>query len=276
MTHEIIRLTDKYDDTYLESYIHSHDKALKIAKRKAIIVCPGGGYSNLSEREAEPIALKYFAASLNVFVLRYSVGKKAADFAPIIEACLAIRYIREHCDEFGIDPEHIFITGFSAGGHLAAAAGTMWYIPEVQAHMDGADPEICRPNATVLCYPVITNKPCRHKGSMLVLNGYVDDEAGMERFSVENYVNENTAPAFLWHTANDSVVPVQNSLVYAAKLSEYKIPFELHVYPTGVHGLALSNKETYVNWPSYDIPYNAAWIDLAIHWVRECPFKKTK
>lgn len=267
MIHNTVRFTEKFEDSYIETYIHSHDEALSIKKRKAIIVCPGGGYSHLSEREAEPIALKYFAAGLNVFTLRYSVREKAANFAPLIEACLAIKYVRENCEKLHVDPEHVFITGFSAGGHLAAAAGTMWYIPEVQAHMNGADTRICRPDATVLCYPVITNKPCRHKGSMLVLNGYVDDEEGMDRFSVENYVNADTAPAFMWHTANDPVVPVENSLVYAAKLSEHKIPFELHIYPQGPHGLALCDEETYVGNPAYNSPYCQGWIDLAIKWI---------
>jgi dipeptidyl aminopeptidase/acylaminoacyl peptidase len=102
---------------------------------------------------------------------------------------------------------------------------------------------------------------------MLVLNGYVDDEEGMDRFSVENYVNADTAPAFMWHTANDPVVPVENSLVYAAKLSEHKIPFELHIYPQGPHGLALCDEETYVGNPAYNSPYCQGWIDLAIKWI---------
>ena len=269
MIFETIKFTDKYDDTYLEAYLHSHDDSLNINSRKAIIVCPGGGYTGLSEREAEPIALKYFAAGLNAFVLRYSVREKAADFAPIVQACLAIKYIRENCEKLRVDKEHVFITGFSAGGHLAAAAGTMWYVPEVQNKIGAEDPKICRPDATVLCYPVISNSPCRHKGSMLVLNGYVDDDEGMNRFSVENYVNEDTAPAFLWHTANDSSVPVNNSLLYASKLSQYKIPFELHVYPKGPHGLALCNSETWVGNAAYKIPYVEGWIDLAINWLSE-------
>ena len=276
MVYKHIEHTGGFSEAKLDAYLHEYLPELKIKNRKALIVCPGGGYGKLSEREAEPIALKFFAEGLNVFILRYSIREKAADYRPLIEACLAIKYLREHCDELLVDPEYVFITGFSAGGHLAAWTGTQWHSEIVKAHLDGADSEICKPTATLPCYPVITNKPCRHKGSMLMLNGGVDDEEGMDRFSLELFVDGRTSPAFLWHTAEDADVPVMNSLLYASKLAEYKIPFELHVYPTGVHGLALSNKETYVNWPSYDIPYNAAWIDLAIHWVKECPFKKTK
>ena len=277
MIHETVRFAEKFEDAYLESYIHSHDSTLKISKRNAIIVCPGGGYTNLSEREAEPVALRYFAAGLNVFVLRYSVGAKAANCAPLIEACLAIKYLRDNCGALHVDPDHVFITGFSAGGHLAAWAGCRWHSPEVCAHLDGADPEICKPTATIPCYPVITSTPgCRHPGSFWVLNGMLKDdkgmildEEGMSRFSLEQYVDERTSPAFLWHTANDGTVPVQSSLFYAAKLAEYNIPFELHIYPQGPHGLALSNKETWVGSSAHYNQYVAGWIDLALHWISE-------
>ena len=259
---------------YLEAYLHSPHAELCINKRKAIIVCPGGGYQMLSEREGEPVALQYFAAGLNVFVRRYSICGNAANYTPLIEACLAIRYLRKNCDELFVDPENIFITGFSAGGHLAASAGTLWHIPEVQAHLDGDAPEICKPTATILCYPVITNdEHYRHKGSILALNGYRDVKEEMDRFSLELLVDEKTAPAFLWHTAKDSVVPVQNSLLYATALAANKIPFELHIHPNGEHGLALCNKETCSNNGSYIIPYNEDWIKYAIRWIDETPFR---
>ena len=258
----------------LEAYIHSPHDELKIGKRKAIIVCPGGGYEMLSEREAEPIALQYFAAGLNAFVLRYPIRSDAKDYAPLIEACLAIRYLRKNCDELYVDPDFIYITGFSAGGHLAASAGTLWHIDEVQKLIGDDAPEICKPTATILCYPVITNNQrYRHKGSILTVNGYRDDEESMNRFSLDDLVDEKTAPAFLWHTAKDSVVPVQNSLLYATKLAEYRIPFELHIHPNGDHGLALCNEETWSQGPGWVIPYNENWIKYAIKWVKEAPFK---
>ena len=269
-----IKFTEKFDDTCIETQIHEPYAELGEKKRKAIIVCPGGGYGFLSEREGEPVALQYFAAGLNAFVLRYSIGAKAANYAPLIEACLAIKYIREHADELHIDPNYVFITGFSAGGHLSAWTGTMWHIPEVAAHIGDADIEICKPTATLPCYPVITNTPCRHKGSLLTLNGGIDDEDGMNRFSLENFVSEKTSPAFLWHTANDTCVPAMNSLLYAEALTKNRIPYELHIFPDGPHGLSLCNMETFSNNPAYIAPYVGQWLPLAIRFVTECPFER--
>ena len=276
MTYKIINHAEEYPDSRIEAYIHEPYAELQIKKRKAMIVCPGGGYGFLSEREGEPIALQYFAAGLNVFVLRYSIGQKAGDYAPLIEACLAVKYLREHADELFVDPDYVFITGFSAGGHLAAWAGTQWHIPEVAAHLCGADQSLCKPTATLPCYPVISALPgVRHDGSLINLNGgKAGDEEGMARFSLEKLVDEKTSPAFLWHTANDTCVPVMNSLLYAAALTEKKIPFELHVFPDGPHGLSLANKETWVNNPALDTPYVAQWLPMAIRWVQECPFEK--
>ena len=274
MKYSQIKLSEKYSDALLECYIHSPYEELAISKRKAIIVCPGGGYQALSEREAEPVALQYFAAGLNAFILRYSINEKAADYAPLIEACLAIKYVRDHSEEFCVDTDYVYITGFSAGGHLAAWAGTQWHIDRVREAINGSDISLCKPTATVLCYPVITSFEYAHRGSIYVLNGFSDDPEGMSRFSLEKFVDGDTSPAFLWHTAQDMGVPVQNSLLYASQLAEHKFPFELHIYPTGNHGLSLCNKETWSKNPDMLSDYNRGWIDKAIKWVTEAPFKK--
>lgn len=274
MKFEKIYHAPAFPDSYIELYVHDPHQELQINKRKTIVVCPGGGYVNLSEREGEPVALKYFAAGLNVAVLRYSTKGKAVNCAPLIESCLAIKYLRDHADELYVDEKYVYITGFSAGGHLAAWTGTMWHALEVAAHLDGADQSICKPTATLPCYPVITGDLNHaHRGSVITLNGGVEDEH-LEYFSLEKHVDERTAPAFLWHTAEDTCVPVMNSLLYASALSANKIPFELHVFPKGPHGLSLCNKETWVNHPAYDNPYVACWMEMAIRFVTECPFEK--
>ena len=276
MIYQVINHAEKFEDSKIEAYIHEPYAELQIKKRRAIIVCPGGGYGWLSEREGEPVALQFFAAGLNAFVLRYSVKEKAANYAPLIEACLAVKYIRDHAEELHVDPNYVFITGFSAGGHLAAWTGTQWHIPEVTAHIGDADPTICKPTATIPCYPVISGLPgIRHDGSIQTLNGWKEgDEEGMSRFSLEKLVDEKTSPAFLWHTANDGCVPVMNSLLYAEALTKANIPYELHIYPKGPHGLSLANRETNLNAPTLADPHIAGWLPLAINWVLECPFAK--
>lgn len=277
MQYSKINFTEKFEDSYIEAYLHGTPDEIKIDKRRAIVVCPGGGYGFLSEREAEPVALQYFAAGLNVFTLRYSIQAKAANYAPLIEACLAIKYLREHCDELHVDPKYVFITGFSAGGHLAAWTGTQWHIPQVQAYLGGADPEICKPTATLPCYPVITSAAgVRHTGSIKTLNGGSEDEEGMARFCLEKAVSEKTSPAFLWHTFNDGCVPVMNSLLYAEALTRSNIPFELHIFPDGPHGLSLCNSQTSNGQAMMESTYVAQWLPMAIRFVTECPFEKCK
>jgi len=270
MKYSRIAFAPQFEDSFIEAYIHEPYDELKIGKRKAIIVCPGGGYTFLSEREGEPIALQYFAAGLNAFVLRYSIKENAQDCAPLIEACLAIKYLRDHADELYVDPDSIFIVGFSAGGHLAAWAGTMWHSPKVAAHLDGADPKLCRPTATIPCYPVISSD--LNGRSFFILSG--NGKESPEHFSLEKLVDERTAPSFLWHTAEDSVVNVMHSILYAQALSRHNIPFELHIFPNGPHGLALANKETWIGNPSYDSPYVEPWVEMSIRWINEQPFKK--
>ncbi len=274
MTTTTFVLDSRYPDCTLTTYIHSPSPELGNAPRRAIIVCPGGGYQFLSDRENEPIAIQYFAAGLNVFVLRYSVKEAAAGDAPLIEGALAIKHVREHAEEYAIDPNYIFITGFSAGGHCAAMAGTLWNDPAVREALGidcGDCPEgINRPTATVLCYPVITGGPHAHRGSIDSLcGGPSADTTGADRYSLELHVDATTAPAFIWHTANDRAVPIQNSLLYASALAAAGVPFEYHVYPDGVHGLSLCTPQTSHGQPFFENPVCAGWLKEAIRYVKE-------
>lgn len=267
-------LDERYPDCTLTTYIHEPYAELQIPTRRAIIVCPGGGYGGLSEREAEPVALQYFAAGLNVFILRYSVREKAANNAPLVESALAVKHVRDHAAEYFIDPAYVFITGFSAGGHCAAMCGTLWNDPVVREALGidrGEAPEgINRPTATVLCYPVITGGPYAHRGSIDNLCGYPSaGTEGADRFSLELHVDATTPPAFIWHTFNDEGVPIQNTLLYANALAAAGVSFEYHVYPDGVHGLALCNRETSVGMARFDNPVCSGWLKEAIRFVKE-------
>ncbi len=244
---------------------------LKQTPRRAVIVCPGGGYNMLSDREAEPIAVQFLAAGFATFILRYTVGEGAADLAPLRQVALAIRYVREHAADYNVDPDHIFTCGFSAGGHLAASAGVLWNHPEIRAVLGDAPEGIGRPTGMILCYPVITAGEFAHKGSIRRLCGTdTPTEEEENRFSLELYVDSTTPPAFLWHTFSDGAVPVENSLLMAGALRKAGVPFELHIFPEGNHGLSLANEQTAAGrGEALIVPHVQCWVDLAIRWVRD-------
>jgi len=226
----------------------------------AVVVCPGGAYAMVSEREADPVALAFFARGYNVFVLTYSVGENAGDFRPLRELSETVRAIRSH-KEWRVDPEHIAVCGFSAGGHLACSLGTMWNDSEFLKTYDNRGGEN-RPNAMILSYPVVTADEFAHVESIENVSGCKQGTPGYGYFSLDRHVSKNTCPAFLWHTAEDDCVPVENSLKLAAALSREKVPFELHVFPKGGHGMSVCTQE--VGCPD---GYNAKWVPLALDWL---------
>ena len=252
----------------------SNTAELKQTPRRAIIVCPGGGYGFLSDREAEPLLTQYLAAGFATFLLRYSINRNAARFHPLKEAALAIKYVRENAARFNVDPDYVFIGGSSAGGHLAASAGILWDHPKVREALGDAPRGIGRPTGMVLCYPVITGVGPTHIHSIQRLCGkeiadtinYTREEA--EPFSLELYVNDTTPPAFIWHTAADQTVPVENSILLAGAYAAAKVPFELHIFPEGRHGLSLCNEQTASGSEKNIVPHNEVWVELSIKWMR--------
>ena len=214
-------------------------------KRKAVLICPGGSYRYCSNTEGEPVALAYLAAGFNTFVLDYSVtsaneeGKKFP--GQLIEAAMAMKFIKDNAEKFHIDPEYVFVCGFSAGGHLAASLGTLYNSEYVKPALDMPE-NYARPAGMILAYPVITSGKYTHAESIKnILHEGAENEEARRAVSLERRVDENTVPAFIWHTRTDALVPVENSLLLATALAENGIPFELHVYPDGPHGLSLAN-----------------------------------
>lgn len=273
MINQTFVLDSRYPDCTFTTFLHDISPEMPHAPRRAIIVCPGGGYQALSDRENEPVALQYFAAGLNVFVLRYSVQENAANNAPLVEAALAVKHVRDHAAEYDIDPAYVFIIGFSAGGHCAAMCGTLWNDPVIREALGidrGEAPEgINRPTATILCYPVITGGPYTHRGSIDALcGGPSAGTPGADRFSLELHVDATTAPAFIWHTFNDMAVPIQNTLLYASALAAAGVPFEYHVYPDGPHGLSLCTEETAYGNPALVNSAAANWVRDSIRYIR--------
>ena len=278
MFYQKFSLSEKYPEASLTAYVCASEP--KVDPRAAVIVCPGGGYGFLSPREAEPIVRRFFGEGFNVYLLEYSIGSKAKDYAPLIQAALAIKLVRQRAADDNTDPKKIFISGFSAGGHLAASAGTLWNIPVVRDAVGVSTGEceegINRPDGMVLCYPVITTGKFTHKGTALRINGHSAEEElsaltpeEAERFSLELHVDDTTPPTFIWHTVTDKTVPVQNSIMFINALATAKIPFEAHIFPEGAHGLSLCNKETWDNNPHMLEPHAECWAELAVKWIKD-------
>jgi len=236
----------------------------------AILVIPGGGYGCIcSDREGEPIALAYLSRGYNAFVLHYSVGKDAPINCPLAEASAAMAYIRRNAEKLGVDVKKVYAVGFSAGGHLCGSLGTLWHREEIMEKA-GIEYGENRPKAVVLQYPVITAFGKAHFNSFYNLLGTREPTTEqLEYYSLEKHVDERSAPAFILHTAGDQAVPVENSLYIAEAYADAKIPFELHIYPFGPHGLALANEVTFKGNPAMINRKAARWVDDSIAFFEE-------
>lgn len=244
----------------LFTYLLDDIPALPFHERPAVIICPGGGYSGTCDREAEPVAVRFAALGFHSFVLRYSCIPHRYPTA-LLELAAAVAKVRAHADEWHVDPKRIFVLGFSAGGHLAASLGVGWNQEPVSRLP--WDTQQMRPDGMILCYPVITSGRFANRGSFDNLLGAEATPAMLESVSLEKRVSADTVPAFIWHTCDDGCVPVENALMMAAALQEYKIPLELHIYPHGEHGLSLANDQA-----GRDVPACQEWPERAADWAR--------
>lgn len=233
-------------------------------RRPAIIVCAGGGYHFRSDRESEPIALQFMAMGYHAFVLDYSVAPNRFPTAAR-ELGESVAWIREHADEWKVDPEKILACGFSAGGHLVCSIGVFWE-KEIVYGAIGRKPEEIRPDGLILCYPVISSGEFAHAGSFDQLLGEEADKAERAALSLENLVTEKMPRAFIWHTYTDETVPVENSLYLAAAMRKQGVNFELHIYPVGGHGLSLADTET-AGRPDQVEPQCQSWMALVKTWL---------
>jgi len=217
----------------------------------AVVVCPGGGYQVVAaDHEGKQIAEWLNSLGVSAFVLQYRLGQRYRHPAPLQDAQRTIRMVRSRATEWRVDPKRIGILGFSAGGHLASTAATHFD----DGKPDASDPierESSRPDFAVLCYAVISFvDPVAHAGSRRNLLGDPADPALVELLSNERQVTARTPPTFLWHTADDSAVPVENSLQFFEALHQAGVPGELHVFPHGRHGLGLAPGDPALSqWP---------------------------
>ena len=243
-----------HPEATLEGYLLDCEISLGQEKnRPAIVVCPGGGYVYCSPREAEPVALRYAARGFHAFILRYSTGWDAADFAPLKEVSWVIGLLREHAEEWHIDPEKIVTCGFSAGGHLALAAGLL---------------AENKPNAMILGYPAVTVPNMPGVNFMLkLLTGreeVTDEDAAY--FSLANHIDKNSPPVFLTATAEDALSPY-GALTVVNKYSQLGLGYELHMFQHGPHGYALADETTADGSSQVLNPSFAQWHSLSVDWL---------
>lgn len=233
--------------------------------RPFVLICPGGGYNHLSKREGEPVAIALNAAGFSVGVLHYTLLPNAFPCA-MLDVAIATQYIREHSDKWHIDPQAIIVGGFSAGAHVAASLGCYWNDNLILDSLPYSN-EAIKPNALLLCYPVITSD------SRYCYKGLVDEvshfaNVSKEVYSLEKHVNEFVPQTFIWHTLQDETVFVQNSLLFVQALQQHNIQFEYHLFQRGRHGLSLGTQLSSSNDGKYIQVECAIWLDLFCTWAR--------
>ena len=246
----------------LTAYLPAPD----VATGAAIVVCPGGGYGGLAGHEGADYALFLNQHGVAAFVLKYRLGSGGYRHPRMLEdAARAVRLVRAKSATWRIDPRRVGIMGSSAGGHLASTLLTHFDAGKADA-TDPIDKESSRPDLGILCYAVITLGDKTHQGSKNNLLGK-DPDAEMVKFlSNELQVTKETPPCFVWHTAEDKAVPVENSLQFAAALQKNNVPFDLHVYQKGRHGIGLADKAPFTN--------AHPWSRDLVFWLKEQKFVK--
>jgi len=264
MLHEKIYINED-KKAYLVTYIHDHYEQewenvgnWLPKKRPAILMLPGGGYAYCSDREGEPTVYPFLCAGYDAFYLIYHTGDESIYPNPLEDVAKAVWEIRKNAEEWSIDSQKIAVGGYSAGGNLASMLGTQWHRGDLEKRL-GIPTGGSKPNAMILCYTNVDNKNLMNSEL-----GAIIKQGTLEINSV-NYVDKNTPPVFIWHTTEDEKVPVTNALRFAEKCHENKVPFELHIYEKGQHGLSLNTDLTAYKM---DHPVNVdTWVQLCINWL---------
>lgn len=251
---------------FLSVYACTESKELKRRIHPCALIIPGGGYSVLSDRESEPVALKFLNEGYVPFVLSYSLKTKYP--IPLNEVMLAMAYIRSNANEYNVDKDNVCVVGFSAGGHLAGLLATATNEEVDQINMRE---EMIKPNAVILSYPVVTMGKFTHSDSRRIICG--GDKMLYDKLSVEKRVEQSTPPTFIWHTAEDDCVSVENSLLLSNACATLNVPFALHIFEKGWHGLATCEIETNETAGHSFFKDNAKWFNLSVDWLKSRGFE---
>lgn len=237
-------------------------------KRGGVVVLPGGAYLMHSGSEGEPVAMAFAAAGYHAYLLKYSIGTHAAFPNAVADVCRVLRYIRTRAEEWHQDPDKLALCGFSAGGHVAACAGTMWNRADV-LEASGCAGEEGKPNGLILCYPGITADIEGQEDMYRLLQGTYTLEQLREMASAEKWVGKHTPPVFLWNGYHDKIVPVEHGLKFLTALAEQDVPFECHTYMNGEHAGALNTPASSLGALEREDVHTARWFGDCVHWLRE-------
>jgi acetyl esterase/lipase len=236
------------------------------ASGAAVVVLPGGGYGGLAPHEGRDYALWLNQHGLTAFIVTYRLGSKGYRHPAMLQdAARTVRLVRARADDWKIDPKRVAIMGSSAGGHLASTLLTHFD----SGKQDAADPverQSSRPDLGILCYPVISMGEYTHQGSRNNLLGPNPDAELVKLLSNELQVTKDTPPCFIWHTWEDQAVKVENALLFAGALRKAGVPFDLHIYQHGRHGIGLNDKPPFAN------PH--PWAADLVFWLKAQGFTK--
>lgn len=270
MINEKIYFYEGNKDVYLDVNIIEEHSEYSIKKRPMMLICPGGSYYLCSGREADPISRTYLAEGYNTAVLYYTTKEKFDELydhendvaKPHFEVGKAMCIIRDNAERWNVDPEQIAVIGFSAGGHLAGCASILWNDEKLVKAL-GCPEGYNKPNAAILCYPVVTSGDKAHKTSFIYQFGEDETNPNWERYSLEKHVKPDNPPTFIFHTQEDPWVPVHNSIYLANAMADAKVPFELHIFPKGMHGMSTGKREVM----DEKYTYNGRWVEWSIKWL---------
>ena len=260
-----VYLKEDNKDVYLKTYVSQEYGADR--PKDCILILPGGGYSFCALHEDEPVAKSFVYRGFGCFTLYYTVGERASLSVTLKDVSLAIAHIKRNAKEYNIDPDRIFVLGFSAGGHLAASIGTL-YDKDIAA-FDGMEKGENRPAGMVVCYGACTLGEYSHELSRLFVCGKRElSDSEIAEFSPDKNVTENTVPAFIWHTADNDVVDVRNSLVLANALISRGVPTEMHIYPFGSHGLSVCMDGIDFGCENKNLVHISGWVNDCAQWTK--------
>lgn len=294
---QTFKLYEDREDVTLTAYVLDDSTELLNGKRRpAVLICPGGAYLACSDREAEPVALRFASMGYHAFVLRYSTYLEAEEPFEMIfqgiekrertvfptamhEIGKSLLLIREHASEWLVDSERIALCGFSAGAHNVATYAVYWNQPIVTDYFNASPQELC-PTVAILGYPItdyvyMKETKMDERGAQLfkaanvsLLGEEVPNDQKLEQVSPARHVTSDTPPMFIWGTAADSLVPIGHSTRMATALADHEIPFELHIFEEGVHGLSLATQATASSLTLID-EHAEKWINLVEKWLEK-------